>query len=172
MSRKLLAIATGIFFSSPSLAVDKFPARGVFQHTLAAYHEDGSAGVKPNAWVGSDEQPANEDVTVTRILVDDSQDRSQNARGMGVGLEVAPLFGTYGVFRTSSKNDNSTYVALGVILDEYIMDESEMLDDMIDSRLSYGFGVNKSSYKLEYMMYVDEEDYAVSAISLGIVSEF
>ena len=111
-------------------------------------------------------------MTVARILVDDSQDRSQNDQGMGVGLEVAPLFGTYGVFRTSSKNDNSTYVALGVILDEYIVDESETLDDMNDSGLSYGFGVNKSSYKLEYMMYVDEEDFAVSAISLGIVSEF
>ena len=91
---------------------------------------------------------------------------------VGVGLEVAPLFGTYGVFRTSSDNENSTYVALGFILDEYIMDESETLDGINDSGLSYGFGVNKSSYKLEYMMYVDEEDYAVSAISLGIVSEF
>lgn len=172
MSRTLLPIATAIFFSSPSLAVDKFPAPGVFQHTLVAYHEDGPGGVKPNAWLSNDGAPRNENVTDARILVDDSQDRSQHAQGMGVGLEVAPLFGTYGVFRTSSKNDNSTYLALGVILDEYIVDESETLDDMNDSGLSYGFGVNKSSYKLEYMMYVDEEDYAVSAISLGIVSEF
>ncbi len=172
MSRTLLAIAIAIFFSSPSSAVDKFPAPGVFQHTLVAYHEDGSGGVKPNAWVGNDGQPTNENVTVARILVDDSRDRSENAQGMGVGLEVAPLFGTYGVFRTSNKNDNSSYVALGVTLDEYIADEFETLDVKNDSGLSYGFGVNKSSYKLEYMMYVDEEDYAVSAISLGIVSEF
>ena len=172
MSRTLFAIATTFFFSSPSLAADKFPVPGGFQHTLVAYHEAGSGGVKPNAWAGNDGQPKDEIATIERILVDDSRDRSQSGQGMGVGLEVAPLFGTYGVFRTSSKNDKSTYVALGVILDEYIMDESETLDGINDSGLSYGFGVNKSSYKLEYMMYVDEEDYAVSAISLGIVSEF
>ena len=172
MSRTLFAIATTFIFSSPSLAADKFAAPGEFQHTLVTYHEAGSGGLKPGSWVGNDGQPEDKNASVERILVDDSQDRSQSAQGMGVGLEVAPLFGTYGVFRTSSNNEKSTYVALGVILDEFITDESETFDDMNDSGLSYGFGVNKTSYKLEYMMYVDEEDYAVSAVSLGIVSEF
>ena len=172
MIKTLLAIAIVFFFSPLSLAADKFPAPGGFQHTLAAYHEDGFGGVKPNAWLGDDGQSNNETATIERILVDQSRDRSQSDQGMGVGLEVAPLFGTYGVFRTSSDNENSTYVALGFILDEYIMDESERLDGISDSGLSYGFGVNKSSYKLEYMMYVDEGDYEVSAIGLGIVSEF
>ena len=172
MSRTLFAIATTFFFSSPSLAVDKFTAPGEFQHTLIAYHEAGSGGLKPSFWIENDRQPEDKNASIERILVDDSQDRSQSAQGMGVGLEVASLFGTYGVFRTSSSNDKPTYLALGVILDEFITDESETLDDMNDSGLSYGFGVNKSSYKLEYMMYVDEEDYAVSAVSLGIVSEF
>lgn len=172
MSRTLFAIATALFFSSPALAADKFPAPGGFQHSLVAYHEDGSGGVKPRAWVDTEGQPKNENATIERILVDDSRGGSQSNQGMGVGLEVASLFGTYGVFRTSSKNDKSTYVALGVILDEFIMDESATLDGINESGLSYGFGINKPSYKLEYMMYVDEEDYAVSAVSLGIVSEF
>ena len=169
MSRTLLAIATTFLFSSISLAADKFADSGEFQHTLVAYHEN---GLKADAWASNNGQPRSENATIERILVDDSRDRSKSAQGMGVGLEVTSLFGTYGVFRTSSDNDKSTYVAVGVILDELIMDESEILDDMNDSALSYGFGVNKSSYKLEYMVYVDEEDHAVSAISVGIVSEF
>jgi len=41
-----------------------------------------------------------------------------------------------------------------------------------DSGLSYGFGVDIKSFNIEYMLYLDEDFYEVSAISFGYNSYF
>ena len=159
-------------YSSPSLAADEAQASGGFQHTLASYHEDGFDGAKPIAWVGKYGQLTNENVTIEESSVDASLDRRSSALGAGIGMGVTPLFDTYGVFRTSSNHDNSTYVALGFISDELTMDEAGTSDSRDDSGFSYGFGVNNSSSNFEYMMSVDQDNYEVSAIGMRFISEF
>lgn len=172
MNRIPIVVVIVFLYSSPSLAADEGLASDRFQYTLATYHEGVFDGVKPNAWVGKYGQLKNENATIEEITVDDSMDRRRSALGTNIGLEVASLFGTYGVFRTSIKSDKSNYVAIGVIVDELTMDETGTIDSRNDSGLSYGFGVNNSSYNIEYMIYMDEENYGVSAISLGFISEF
>jgi hypothetical protein len=76
------------------------------------------------------------------------------------------------VFRTSITNDRSTYLAIGITADELILDENDRLESGNDSEFSYGFGVNNSSYNIEYMMYMDEENSGVTAFSVGFISEF
>ena len=53
-----------------------------------------------------------------------------------------------------------------------ISDETELPNswDVID--MSYGIGVSKSSYDVEYMLSMDEEGDGVSAVGLGINSRF
>ena len=80
--------------------------------------------------------------------------------------------GTHGVIRTSGEQDGSSYVALGVNLDELTRDNADTSYSWGDSDLSFGFGVNNSSFKIEYMMHVNEENYDISAISLGYTSAF
>lgn len=172
MNRIPIVAVVAFLYSSPSLAADEGLASDRFQYTLATYHENGFDGVKPNAWVGKYGQLKNENVTIEETTVGDSPDHRRSVLETGIGQEVASLFGTYGVFRTSIKNDKSTYVAIGIIVDELTMDETGTLDSRNDSGLSYGFGVNNSSYDIEYMMYMDEENDGVSAISLGFISEF
>ena len=41
-----------------------------------------------------------------------------------------------------------------------------------ESGLSYGFGVNIKSFNIEYMSYLDEDDFDATAISLGYVTQF
>jgi hypothetical protein len=169
MSRISIIVVIALFYSSPSLAVGEELASDRFQYTPTTYHVDGFG--KANAWVGLYGQ-FNYENAIEEIKAEESLESRKNALGMGIGLEVAPLFGTYGVFRTSIKEDESTYVAVGITADELFRDETEILDSRYDSEFSYGFGINNSSYNIEYMMYMDQENYEVTAISLGFVSEF
>jgi len=172
MDRKLLVVAIALLYSSASLATDEDRASETFQYALATHYQDGSDGAKPVVWVGQYEQLTNNNVTIEERSVDDSSARRKSIPGSGIGLGVAPLFSTYGVFRTSSHPNNSTYVALGFISDELTMDEVDASDSWDNSGFSYGFGVSNPSFNIEYMMSVDEENYEVSAIGLGFVSEF
>jgi len=176
MNRILIVVAITFLYSSTSLAVGEDRAPEAIQHTLVTYHEDGFDGTKPNVWVGKYGQLNIENVVIEENTVADSHDRKTSFLGTGIGRDIASLYGTYGVFRSNSfrsnKKDKSTYFALGFTLDELNMDETGTLDSSNDSGLSYGFGVNHSSYNIEYMIYVDEENYEMSAISLGFVSEF
>ena len=172
MNKIPMVVVVAFLFSAPLLAADGGLVSDTFQYTLATDHEDEFGGADPNAWVGKYGQFENEDAATEEITLDDSADRRRGVMGTGIGLEVASLFGTYGVYRTSIKDDASTYVALGVLVDELNMDETGTLEGRNDSGLSYGFGVNSASYNIEYMVYMDEVNYGVSAISLGFSSEF
>jgi hypothetical protein len=172
MERILLVVAIAFLYSSASLAADEDRASGGFQYTLVNYHEDVFDGATPTVWVGKYGQLTNENVTIEEKSLNDSQDRIRSVLGTSIGLGIAPFYGTYGVFRTSTNLDKSTYVAVGFILDELTMDEADTSDSWDDSGFSYGFGISNSSFNIEYMMSVDEENYDISAISLGFISEF
>jgi hypothetical protein len=163
MDRILLVVAITFLHSSPLLAADEGQASEGFQYTLVTYHEDGYEGAKPIAWASQFGQFTNENVAM---------DLKLNDPGTGIGLGVVPLFGTYGVFRTSSNHDKSTYFVLGYIVDELSMDEPGMSDSRNNSGLSYGIGVINPSFNIEYMMSVDEENYEISAIGMSFISEF
>lgn len=172
MEKILFLVAIALLYSPSSLAADEDRTSATFQPILVTYHEDGFDGAKQTAWIGKYGPLTNENVVIKERSVDDSLDRISSALGTNIGQGVAPLFGTYGVFRTSSNHDGSTYVAMGFILDELTLDEAGRSDSRDDKGLSYGFGIDNSSFNIEYMMYLDEENYDVSAISLGFVLDF
>lgn len=168
MDRILLVIAIAFLYSSSSFAVDEERASEGYQYSLVSYHEDGFDGAKPTAWTGEYGRLTNKSVTIEER----SLDPKVSVLGTSIGLGVAPFYGNYGVFRTSSSRDNSTYVAVGFVLDELAMDEAGTSYSWNDSGISYGFGMNKSSYNIEYMLSVDEENLDLSAVSLGFTKEF
>ena len=172
MDRILTVIAIAFLYSSSSFAVDQERASEGFQYSLVSYHEDVFDGAKPTAWKGKYGRPQNESVTIEERSLDDSLNRKVSVPGTSIGLGVTPFYGNYGVFRASSSYDNSTYIAVGFTLDELTMDEGGTLDSWDDSGFSYGFGINNSSYNIEYMLSVDEENFDLSAISLGFTTEF
>jgi len=172
MDRVQLVIAITFLYSSSSFAVDKDRAPEEFQYSLVTYHEDGFNGAKPTAWKGKYGQLTIGSLAIGDISLDDSLDRKASVPGTSIGPGIAPFYGTYGVFRTSNSDDNSTYVAVGFTLDELATDEAGTSDSLDDGGFSYGFGINNSSYNIEYMLSVDEENFDLSAISLGFTTEF
>jgi len=172
MRKIAIAVVIALFYSSSSLAAGEGPASDELQYTPATYYVDGFGEATTNAWVSLYGQYKDENTTIEGIKIGDTLESRGSALGPGIGLEVAPMFGTYGVFRTSITNNESTYVAIGITVDELFMDEADSFDSRNDSEFSYGFGVNNSSYNIEYMMYMDEENYGVAAFSVGFISEF
>jgi hypothetical protein len=172
MDRILFVAAIALLYSSPSMAVGEARVANRIQNNLTTYHEDGYDEKKPISWVGKSEQLTNVNLTTEEKPINDSPDRNRNDMETHIDPEVSPLFGTYSVFRTSGKQDGSSYVALGFNFDELTRDEAETSYSSDESDLSFGFGVNNSSFNIEYMMYVNEENYEISAISLGFISAF
>jgi len=168
MDRIQLVIAITFLYSSSSFALDKDRASLEFQYSQVSYHEDGFNGAKPIAWKGKYGQLTNGSVAIE----DRSFDHKVSVLGTSIGFGVAPFYNTHGVFRTSSSDDKSTYFAVGLIIDELAMDEAGSSDSLDDSLFSYGFGINNSSYNIEYMMSVNERNFDLSAISVGFTSEF
>ena len=169
MDRILIVIAIASLYSSSSFAVDEDRGSEGFQYSLVSYHEDIFDGAKPTAWKGKYGRPANASMTIEER----SLDREVSILGTSIGPGVAPFYGNHSVFRTSSSRDNSTYIAVGFIIDEMAMDEAGTSASWdVDSGLSYGFGTNYSSFNIEYMLSVDEGNFDLSAISLGLTTEF
>jgi hypothetical protein len=147
-------------------------AQETFHYVPASYHGDEISEAKPAASVSDYGLFEDKYMAGEEISVDDWLDHGSNAPGTGIGMGVAPLFDTYGVFRTSGNHGKSTYLALGYIADELAMDEADTSDSREVSGFSYGFGVNNSTSNFEYMMSMDEENLEVSAIGMRFISEF
>ncbi|UCH38928.1 MAG: hypothetical protein JSU67_12230 [Gammaproteobacteria bacterium] len=172
MDRKLLVVAIALVYSAPSLAAGENQAYDGYRHTTASYHENGFDGARPISRTDEYNQLAGASAEIEEKSLDYWLDRSISNTQPGIGLGVAPLFDAYGVFRTSSDQKKPAYVAFGYISEELIMDDADTPDSMDDRGFSFGFGVNDSSFSFEYMMSVDEQDYEVSAIGVGFISEF
>jgi hypothetical protein len=171
MDRILFIVGIVLLYSSPSLAVDEGQVAYGFPNNLLTYHQDGINEKKPIPWEGKYGQ-LTKNLTTGGNLIDDSLDRYRSSSETSIGPRIAPLFGTYSVLRTSGKQNGSSYVALGLNLDELTKDEADTSYSSNDSDLSFGFGIDNKLFNIEYMMYVDEGNYEISAISLGYISEF
>jgi hypothetical protein len=172
MDRIQLVITSAFLYSSSAFAVDEGRASEGFQYALATYHEDGFDDGRPIAWKGKYGQPANVSMTTEEGSPDYSPDRKASVQVTNIGFGVAPYYASHGVFRTSSSDDKSTYIAVGFVIDELAEDEAGLSGSRDDNTFSYGFGINNSSYNIEYMMSVDESNLDLSAISVGFTSAF
>ena len=172
MDRILLTVAIALVYSSASLAAhDDQTTRRVQTNPITA-PKDLSAENKPVSWMNANGQFENLDLATETRSINDSLNRNSGDTKTYIGEGVAPLFGTYSVLRTSGKRDGSSYMAFGFNVDELTQAEADESSLRNNNELSFGFGVNNSSSDIQYMMYVDEDNYEISAISLGYIAEF
>lgn len=174
MMNRLPIIATAAILCSPIVsAANHGPSHAEFPYTQVNYSEHRFH--KPNPAPLS---AGNTQITSHRATVDDKfgAESPANIRAgksdVDVDLDVDHLYGTYGVFQARTDNNASTYMAFGFTLDEFTEDNPDFEKDGNGMGLSYGFGVTKESFKLEYMMYMDEGSTDISTIGFGLVSEF
>lgn len=174
MMNRLPIIATAAILCSPIVsAANHGPSQTEIPYTQVNYSENRLH--KPNPAPLSAE---NTQITSHRATADEQFEAESPANirtwksNVDVDLDVDHLYGTYGVFQARSDSNASTYLAFGFTLDEFTEDNPDFEEDDSGMGLSYGFGVTQESFKLEYMMYMDEGSIDISTIGIGLVSEF
>ena len=147
------------------------------QYALVTYEEEGFDDVEPTALVGRLGHFVTDNVAVEGRLgfgvQDDEVEVDLGFLGtVDVEVEIEHLFGIYAAIHSSSTSDISVYGLLGFSQGEL---EASALGEEVsedESGFSYGFGLNIHKFNIEYMSYLDEDDFEVTAISLGFVHQF
>ena len=172
MKHILLVITLAFFYSSPSIAASKGESYGGLQYALVTYDEDGFDEVEPTALVGRYGHFVSDYVAIEGRIGFGLQDDTVDAGAFDIDIEVDSLYGVYGVFHTSSSSDTNFYGVLGFTRGELEGSAFGLTVSEDDSGLSYGFGVNIKWFNIEYMHYLDDDDWDATAISLGFTTEF
>lgn len=98
---------------------------------------------------------------------------------ISVELEVDTVLGLYLVGQTTAGGAVSVYGIVGFTLVDFTVDVDGGIlgsgsDSDDESDLSYGFGANfdvsdKVSLNIEFMQYLDKDDFEASAVSVGVL---
>lgn len=99
-------------------------------------------------------------------------DDTVNVPGIGdVDFEVENLFGLYGLYHIGWGSNASLYGLLGVTNGEIKISDPSFSTDR-ETSISYGIGLNIARLNFEYVSYIHDNDFDVTAISIGFVSKF
>lgn len=151
---------------------------GGIQYSQVNVDIDGLDDADPTALVGKLGQFVTENVAIEgRLGFGVSDDEIDVDLGpffgeVEVEVEVNYLAGVYAVVHSDTEATATFYGLVGITQGEIELSVGGESVDDDDSGLSYGLGVNIKNFNLEYMSYLEEDDYDVTAISIGYVSEF
>jgi len=159
------------------LAVQAAPIKDNYaglQFAQVTYEEQGFDDVVPTALIGRFGTRVNDYVAAEGRLGFGLQEDSLDIRGIDadIDLEVEYLVGVYGILQSRPQSGFSVYGILGVSQVELKASLQGIPDSNVDSGLSYGIGANYRWFSLEYISYLDEDDYELTALSLGFLVEF
>ena len=92
--------------------------------------------------------------------------------GVDVDFDVENFFGLYGLYHIGWGSNASLYGLLGVTNGEIKLSTLGVSTDNRETNLSYGIGLNIARLNFEYVHYIHDNDFDVTAISFGFVSKF
>jgi len=167
MKTLLVVIAFALFCVTPLHAQEKDSNYWGAQYALVTYDESGFDEAEPTALVLRLGRFVTENISVEGRLGFGLQDDEIDVGPFDVEIEVDKLYGIYGLFHTSGSDDTNVYGVLGFTKGELEATALGVTFEGDDSGLSYGIGANYRGFNIEYMSYLDEDDYDVTAISLG-----
>ena len=105
-------------------------------------------------------------------LQDDSVDVEVFFTDVEIEVDIKHIMGVYAVLHGGT-DDARFYGLVGLTRAKSEASVENFDDeDETESGLSFGFGMNISNFNIEYMRYLNEDEFDAIAISLGYVSSF
>jgi len=92
--------------------------------------------------------------------------------GVDVDFDVENFFGLYGLYHIGWGSNASLYGLLGVTNGEIKISPALGFSTDRETSLSYGIGLNIARLNFEFVHYMHDNDFDVTAISIGYVSKF
>ena len=170
-------IGIAFLIGSPAYGAGQGTSYIGVQYAVVTYDEEDFGDFEPTALIGKIGHFLNDNVAIEgRIGFGLDEDEDEVDFGflgsVDVEIEVENLFGIYAAIHSSSTSDTSFYGILGFSQGE--LEASALGIDVSEdeSGFSYGVGLNIHKFNIEYMSNLDEDDFEVTAISLGFVTGF
>jgi len=167
----LLIIAFISVYSSHAPAADEEQRYVGFQYSLVTYDEDGDEA-EPTAFVARYGHFLSDWFAIEGRIGLGLEDDSLEVGSLDIDVEVEHIIGVYGVVQTGSIGIVSLYGIIGYTQIELEGSAHGISVDEKANGLSYGLGVNIGSLSIEYMDYIEDDYYDVTAISLGYIFRF
>jgi len=142
-----------------------------FQYSLVTYDEDGDEA-EPTALIARYGQFLNDWFAIEGRIGFGLEDDTMEVGSLDIDVEVENIIGVYGVFQTGNISVVSLYAIVGYTQIDLEGSANGIEADENASGLSYGLGVNIGSFSIEYMDYIEDHYYDVTAISLGYIYRF
>ncbi len=158
-------------YSSHAPAADEEQRYFGFQYSLVTYDEDGDEA-EPTALIARYGQFLNNWFAIEGRIGFGLEDDSLEVGSLDIDVKVEHIIGLYGVFHTGSISIASLYGIVGYTQIDLEGSAHGITIDENANGLSYGLGVNIGSLSIEYMDYIEDDYYDVTAISLGYIFRF
>ena len=171
MKQILLIIAFVFVYSSHAPAANEEKRYVGFQYSLITYDEDGDEA-EPTALIARYGHFLNNWFAIEGRIGFGLEDDTLEVGSLDIDVEVENLFGVYGVFQTGNISIVSLYAIIGYTQIDLEGSANGISADENANGLSYGLGVNIGPLSIEYMDYIEDDYYDVSAISLGYIYRF
>lgn len=177
MYRLIMIIFSLGLFAQQAFAVEPGALYGGLQYAQVTYDEEDFEELEPTALIGRIGRFMTENVSIEGRLGAGLEDDDIDIVIPGFGtieaeVEVNTLYGFYAAVHSDPSKDVSIYGIVGVSKGELEFSALGLSEDEDDSGLSYGIGLNFGKFNVEYMSYLDEDEYEVTALSIGFVSSF
>ena len=171
MKQILLFIALISVYSPHAPAANVEQRYVGLQYSLVTYDEDQDEA-EPTALVVRYGQFLNDWFAIEGRIGFGLEDDTMEVGSLDIDVEVENIIGVYGVFQTGSISVVSLYAIVGYTQIDLEGSANGIEVDENASGLSYGLGVNIGSFSIEYMDYIEDHYYDVTAISLGYIYRF
>ena len=169
MSARIPIMAILLLLGTTAQAASQGDTFLTVQYAMVTYDEEGFDEAEPTAVVFRYGQFVNENVSVEGRFGLGLQDDEIDAGGFDVDIEVDSLFGVYVAVHAFGETNSSFYGIVGVTQGELEGSAFGITISEDESGFSYGIGARFGQFNIEYMNYLDEDDFEATAISLGYV---
>ncbi len=167
-------------FSSPVYAEEGKDAALVIQYAIADYEDDLASGIDPTAIVFRFVPKTDNLIGYEGRLglgLSEGSDTIDSVFGRGeIEVDLHTVIGFYLNARTSIGELATVYGLIGYTWVRYDLkfDDTLLLDAEDETGLSGGFGIDLGKQggvrlNLEYMQYLDKDDFDISVVSLGVL---
>lgn len=172
-----MIVIMAVCFGVPAHAAQDGNLYGGVQYAMVTYDEEGFDEVEPTALVGRFGRFFNKNVALEgRFGIGLDGDEIDLAipgfAPFEAEVEVEMLYGAYIVAHSDPTQNVNFYGVIGYSRGELEVSIGDFSQDGDESGLSYGAGINIGRLNIEYMSYLDEDEFDATAISIGYISSF
>ena len=99
-------------------------------------------------------------------------DDDVSGNGVDIDIEVESIYGAYLIYHSNILIQSQLYAIVGYTEVELEAEAFGITTDASDDGVSLGFGINLGDVNIEWIRYLDDDDYTVDSVNFGYIHYF